>query len=114
MSVTRPPSLDFEEERKAYYESKISYTKLRDEAMTRKSKENDTPPVSKTEMSPIHKTDDREFTAWRAPKFPPQKGPTPDVQAMARRVSEMRAASAKGQSKIKKSEWDKIDKLLGT
>ena len=114
MSVTKPPLLDFEDERKAYYESKISYTKLRDEAMTKKSKETDTPPVLETAKSPINKTDDREFTAWKAPKFPPREGPLPDVQAMTRRVSGMRAASAKGQSKIKKSEWDKIDKLLGT
>ena len=113
MSASTPSSVDFEVERKAYYEAKESYIKLRDEAMAKRTNSDDTISQARPSRPLTEELNTRQLPSFPAPKISHGKGSASDVQAVAKAVFTMREASGKGQSKIKKSDWDKMDKLLG-
>ena len=96
----------------AYYHAKKPYTELLHTAMTNGTKTSEEasqapiPPIRDTKASVVFMSDMSDLADLDGL-------PQPDAKAVAQAIAAMRDASDKGKSKIKKSDWTQIDKILG-
>ncbi|MCJ1475885.1 hypothetical protein MMC13_004549 [Lambiella insularis] len=95
----------------AYYELKKSYNELLQAALARQEHLKD----GADSEEPLRKDGQNlDSFGWEMPILPALEGQTPSDRSLAaKKVAAMREASEKGKSKVKKSEWAQIDKLLG-
>ena len=102
----------FKTDVEAYYHAKKPYTELLHTALA-----NGASTSEKLSSTPTAPTKDFEastsFMFHDSALVNLEGLPQPDLQAVAQAIAAMRDASDKGKSKIKKSEWAQIDKILG-
>ena len=102
----------FKSDVEAYYHAKKPYTELLHTAKAtgtktlEKAPKTPAPPIRDTGASKVFMSDILDLADLDG--LPQQ-----DPKAVAQAIAAMRDASDKGKSKIKKSEWAQIDRILG-
>lgn len=101
----------FKSEVEAYYEAKMTYNEHLCAALANREQPNEKPDSKR----PLTRDGENlRYPTWDISSLPHLEGHGPsDYSVTARRVAEMREASEKGKSIVKKSQWAQIDKLLG-
>jgi hypothetical protein len=102
----------FEAEIAGYYEAKKPYLKLLDEALHAKAETMNTPMHLDP---PVNKCENQSNAIFDPSIFGDLPGDSddPDLKEVAKKMREIRLESEKGQSKIKKSDWERIERVLG-